>query len=229
MKIIGISPGRRNFLRKSVAMAPAVVLMAGGAAAVVSSGSSGWDYKPAYFSEAEWVLLCALVDRMIPADAEGPGALEAGVHEFIDMQMNTPYAYGALWFMQGPFVPSPDEFGYQLAMNPRQLYRSALAGLAQAVQKKTGKPFDQLDAAGKDALIADLEKGALEIGEVPPKTFFAQLLQNTREGYFCDPKHGGNKGMAAWKMINFPGARADYMDWVEQYGKRYPLPPVSIA
>jgi gluconate 2-dehydrogenase gamma chain len=55
------------------------------------------------------------------------------------------------------------------------------------------------------------------------------LLQNTREGYFCDPKHGGNKGMAAWRMINFPGARADYIDWVEQYGRRYPLPPVSSA
>nr|WP_272901273.1 hypothetical protein [Herbaspirillum frisingense] len=47
------------------------------------------------------------------------------------------------------------------------------------------------------------------------------------EGYFCDPVDGGNKGMAAWKMIGFPGARADYYDWVDQYGRTYPLPPVS--
>ncbi len=57
--------------------------------------------------------------------------------------------------------------------------------------------------------------------------FFGQLLQNTYEGYFCDPVHGGNRNMAAWKMIGFPGARADYMDWVHQYGVKYPLPPVS--
>jgi gluconate 2-dehydrogenase gamma chain len=35
--------------------------------------------------------------------------------------------------------------------------------------------------------------------------------------------------MGSWKMIGFPGARADYMDWVGQYGKTYPLGPVSIS
>jgi gluconate 2-dehydrogenase gamma chain len=40
--------------------------------------------------------------------------------------------------------------------------------------------------------------------------------------------HGGNKDAAAWKMIGFPGARADYADWVGRPGERYPLPPVSI-
>lgn len=131
--------------------------------------------------------------------------------------------------MQAPFVPSLEQFGYQFHMSPRELYRSALPGLNQAVQKSLGKPYAELDAAQRDALIAQLEKGTLDIGAVPPKVFFGQLLQNTKEGYFCDPKHGGNKDMAAWKMINFPGARADYMDWVEQYGKKYPLPPASIA
>ncbi|MDW7570648.1 gluconate 2-dehydrogenase subunit 3 family protein, partial [Klebsiella pneumoniae] len=41
------------------------------------------------------------------------------------------------------------------------------------------------------------------------------------------PIHGGNKGMVGWTLINFPGARADFMDWVER-GERYPFPPVSI-
>ncbi|STW69178.1 gluconate 2-dehydrogenase subunit gamma [Klebsiella pneumoniae] len=51
--------------------------------------------------------------------------------------------------------------------------------------------------------------------------------KNTREGFFSDPIHGGNKGMVGWTLINFPGARADFMDWVER-GERYPFPPVSI-
>ena len=143
--------------------------------------------------------------------------------------MNTPYAYGALWYMQAPFVPSIEQFGYQFHMAPRELYRSALAGVNAAVNKQFGKLFVQLAAAERDAVITQLQKGTLDIGEVPSKTFFNQLLQNTREGYFCDPVHGGNKDMLAWKMVGFPGARADYMDWVEQYGKKYPLPPVSIA
>jgi gluconate 2-dehydrogenase gamma chain len=48
-------------------------------------------------------------------------------------------------------------------------------------------------------------------------------------GYFCDPRHGGNKNMAAWKMIGYPGARADYADWVEVRNRPYPLPPVDLA
>jgi gluconate 2-dehydrogenase gamma chain len=34
--------------------------------------------------------------------------------------------------------------------------------------------------------------------------------------------------MSGWKMIGFPGARADFADWVEQPGAKYPLGPVSI-
>ncbi|MET0319584.1 MAG: gluconate 2-dehydrogenase subunit 3 family protein [Duganella sp.] len=229
MKIIGISPHRRNFLRKAITAAPAVALVAGAGVGVAASTTAPDAYRPKFFNETEWATLQALVQRLIPPSSDGPSALEAGVHEFIDLQMDTPYAYGKLWFMQAPFVPSTPEFGYQFHMAPRELYRSGLAGLDTATKARLGKVFTALDALQQDAIIGELEKGTLAIGDVPPKTFFGQLLQNTREGYFSDPVHGGNKGMAAWKMINFPGARADYMDWVEQYGKHYPLPPASIA
>lgn len=59
--------------------------------------------------------------------------------------------------------------------------------------------------------------------------FFNQILANTKEGYFADPMYGGNLHMGSWKMIGFPGARADFKDWVSQYGKVYPLGPVSIG
>jgi len=59
--------------------------------------------------------------------------------------------------------------------------------------------------------------------------FFEILLQDTRQGFFADPIYGGNRDMAAWKMIGFPGARYDYRDWVERHNERYPLPPVSIT
>jgi len=49
------------------------------------------------------------------------------------------------------------------------------------------------------------------------------------EGMFADPVYGGNRNMAGWKMIGYPGARYDYRDWVERHNERYPLPPVSIG
>jgi gluconate 2-dehydrogenase gamma chain len=229
MKVIGISPQRRDFLRKAVSAAPAVALVAGAGIGVASCVAPATAFKPTFFNDDEWQTLSALVDRLVPPSADGPGALEAGVHEFIDLTMGTPYAYGALWFMQPPFVASLPEFGYQFHMAPRELYRSALPGVSKAAQKQFGKPFAELTAEQRDEIIGALEKGTLDIGEVPPKVFFGQVLANTKEGYFCDPVHGGNKNMDAWRMIGFPGARGDYMDWVEQYGKKYPLPPASIA
>jgi gluconate 2-dehydrogenase gamma chain len=35
---------------------------------------------------------------------------------------------------------------------------------------------------------------------------FETLLQDTRYGFFADPIFGGNRDMAAWKMIGFPVA-----------------------
>jgi hypothetical protein len=73
-----------------------------------------------------------------------------------------------------------------------------------------------------------LESGEIRFESLPSKTFFGFLLQNTKEGYLSDPIHGGNKNAAAWAMIGFPGARADYADWVGPPGVRYRLPPTTI-
>jgi len=59
-------------------------------------------------------------------------------------------------------------------------------------------------------------------------SFFGFLLQNTKEGYLADPIHGGNKNLWSWKMIGFPGARADFIDWVDEHGARYPLSPSGL-
>ncbi len=71
-------------------------------------------------------------------------------------------------------------------------------------------------------------KGTFGIPKVIAIEFFIQLLANTKEGYFADPMYGGNLNMGSWKMIGFPGARADFKDWISQYDKVYPLGPVSI-
>jgi gluconate 2-dehydrogenase gamma chain len=230
MKKINISANRRQFLRGAIAAGPAVAvaMTATLSPAMLVQAQNPTSYKPAFFNQDEFALLRALVDTMIPADDTGPGAIEAGVAEFIDAQMNTPYGKGQLWYMQGPFDPhAPAEFGYQLPYPPSELYRKGLAEFSAAVRKQYGKAFEALPEQQRMEALGNLEKGALEMADIPPAVLFTQLLQNVHEGYFCDPTDGGNRGMLSWKMIGFPGARADYFDWVEQYGKPYPLPPIS--
>lgn len=234
---------RRDFLVKSMALIPTVVIGSGSVGAVAaastaqaaerataggSASATTGDWKPQFFNEREWAFINAAVARLIPADELGPGAREAGVPEFIDRQMNTPYATGSIWYMQGPFNPDvPKEMGYQLPLVPKQIYNLGIADADEWCQGQYHQPFAGLPPEQQDAALSQFEAGSAAFKQLPSSLFFSYLLQNTREGFFSDPIHGGNKGMVGWTLINFPGARADFMDWVER-GERYPLPPVSI-
>ena len=78
-------------------------------------------------------------------------------------------------------------------------------------------------------MLKGLESGEVALdGGVDSKSFFAMLLQNTKEGYFSDPIYGGNKDMGAWKMIGFPGAHYDYKEWVSRHGEPVPYPTVGM-
>jgi gluconate 2-dehydrogenase gamma chain len=223
----------RRQLFKSLALAPLAVGMAGCARESdkpAESGQAAGEYKPAFFNADEWAFLLAACDRLIPADEIGPSALEAGVPEFIDRHMQTPYAAGDIWYMQGPFIEAAPQFGYQGRLPVRDILRVGMKSIDAHCRKTfNGKTFSQLKAADQEGLLKAAEAGKLELENISAKEFFNQLLGETRMGYFCDPKHGGNKNMAAWKMIGFPGMRADYTNWVEVRDKPYPLPPVDLA
>lgn len=229
---------RREFLRKTLTLIPVVTVASTGigmsaltaqpAAAAVPSTPPASDYQPTFFTAEEWAFVQAAVSRLIPADDLGPGALEAGAAEFIDRQMNTPYATGALWFMQGPFAADAvAEMGYQLQLVPQQIYRLGIAAADSWCKTHLGNVFAAQDSATRDDVLRKIEAGELNFDDLPAKAFFSLMVQNTREGFFCDPVHGGNKGMVGWTQIGFPGARADFMDWVER-NEPYPFPAVSI-
>lgn len=230
-----ISCNRRDFLCKTIALAPtfsAVAYLPFSAfwTSTAQADSSKQAYTPKYFTREEWVFLQAACARLIPADENGPGAVELSVPEFIDREMEGPFGHAANWYMQGPFASAPPELGYQSPLTPCAVYRAGIAAVDAHCKKMfNNKSFFELSATEQDSVLTDLEKGALDFENVSGKSFFGFLLQNTKEGYLADPIHGGNKNMGSWKMIGFPGARADFLDWVDKYGARYPLSSVDIA
>ena len=80
----------------------------------------------------------------------------------------------------------------------------------------------------QDKVLGDLDNDKIKLTNVSGKAFFELLLQNTIEGFFSDPIHGGNRDMAGWKLIGFPGARYDYRPYVDKHNQKLDLPPVSI-
>lgn len=225
------SHGRRSFIKGSLALIPTVALGTSTLSfADAAKGAVDLDtYKPVFFNADEWKFILAACDRLIPAEGEGPGALESNVPVFIDLQLAGDFGKAADWYMEPPFHEDVSPlFGYQLKLTPAEVYRQAIAQVDIYAKKELGGIFADLKAEQQDQLLTSLQKGEIELDGVPAKQFFDFLLQNTKEGYFADPIYGGNKGMKAWSMIGFPGARAGYLEWVDQLDKPYPLGPVSI-
>jgi gluconate 2-dehydrogenase gamma chain len=189
------------------------------------ANTPGWTW----FTEAEAAFVSAAVGRLIPADDLGPGAVEAGVPVFIDRQLAGPYGRGERWYMQGPWGPGVATQGWQTRLTPAGMYRAAIRSI-DAVVARQGKAatFAKLAAADQDDFLKALESGDATLDGVDSKAFFAQLLQNTLEGFWSDPIYGGNRDMAGWKLIGFPGARYDHSEFVGKHGEKYPLPPVGI-
>jgi len=181
-----------------------------------------------FFNPAEAAFIEAAVDRLIPDDARWRGALWAGVAHYIDGQLFGAYGQGARFYAAGPWAAGTPSQGYQMALNPAQLYRAALTAIRREEQRR------RLDFAGarpeaKDAFLRELEAGAIDCGGFPSSIFFETLLANTIEGFFADPSYGGNRDMVGWRMIGFPGAYAAYLSTYTQHGVKFTGDPVPIG
>jgi gluconate 2-dehydrogenase gamma chain len=182
-----------------------------------------------FFTADEAAVIEAAVDRLIPPDSRGPGGKEAGCAVFIDRQLAGPYGRSEGLYTRPPFMPAAATQGYQLPDSPAARYRAGLRALADYIKSNfAGKSFGDLAANDQDTVLKGLESGSIVLRDVKSADFFALLLANAQEGFFADPIYGGNRDMASWKLIGFPGARYDYRDWVDRHNEAYPLPPVGI-
>ncbi|MCP3415708.1 gluconate 2-dehydrogenase subunit 3 family protein [Bradyrhizobium brasilense] len=186
-------------------------------------------YQPRFFTTDEWAFILSATAQLIPSKGDGPGAIEARVPVFIDLQLAGDFGKGVDWYMQGPHDPNATpELGYQSPLCPADVYRAGIAKLNDWCRANRGRPFVELSPEEQDDVLTALDKHEIALASTLGVNFFDLLLQNTKEGYFADPMYGGNYKMAAWVYIGFPGARASFREWVG-VNKPYPLGPVSIT
>ncbi|HEV2743416.1 MAG TPA: gluconate 2-dehydrogenase subunit 3 family protein, partial [Rubrobacter sp.] len=124
----------------------------------------------------------AVFERLFPADGSGPGATQIGVLAYLDQALAGAYH------------------------DRVEAYRVGLAALDRAARHRHGARFAGCDAAQQDALLADLEEGALPDFRVPPQgAFFDMLRAHLQEGLFADPAHGGNRDKSGWRLLGHTG------------------------
>jgi gluconate 2-dehydrogenase gamma chain len=131
--------------------------------------------------EAE--VLEAIVARLVPTDATGPGAAEARAAHYIDRALG-----GAL-------------------ASSRQAYTAGLAALDDYARSSRGAPFARLSATDQDATLIDVETGVATGFAGGPADFFNLVRTHTLQGTFGDPSYGGNANFVGWDLIGYPGVR----------------------
>ncbi len=218
---------RRNFLTASAAVS-ALVAAQQPQLAEGRSAPRGWQGY-AFLTAPEAATLTAMVDRVIPADATGPGGVEAGVITFIDRQLAGRFGAAAEWYMQGPWAAGTPSQGWQLAMPPAMLYRKGLLALERWCQGTKNKGFADLAATEQDDVLSRLEADKVDLDGLSSAVFFEMVRENAIEGYLSDPLYGGNRDMAAWKMIGFPGANPVLTPALALKGEAYVVPPMAIG
>jgi gluconate 2-dehydrogenase gamma chain len=178
----------------------------------------------------EHAFFAAAADAMIPGDELSPAGSDCGVATFIDRQLAGAYGSGGRLYRDGPFPKAKPELGYQLALTPREFFRAGVAAANDWTRKTYGKDFDRLSEQEREAALKAMEQGKAEFPGFTSAMFFNALLQLVMEGFFADPIYGGNRNMASWKMIGYPGLPATYREDIKTYfGKKYDKPPRSIA
>jgi gluconate 2-dehydrogenase gamma chain len=132
-------------------------------------------------------LLEAICARIIPTDANGPGAREARAAHYIDRALG-----GAL-------------------RESRQAYAAGLAALDAYARSSRRAPFTELSARDQDSVLIDVETGAAASGGFPASSgqFFNMVRTHTLQGTFGDPYYGGNANFVGWDMLGYPGVRTN--------------------
>ncbi|MAM62990.1 gluconate 2-dehydrogenase subunit 3 family protein [Maritimibacter sp. UBA3975] len=215
-----------NFSRRAVLMQ----LGASGLAALTPGASlaqnryADLDTQPWSFLDGnEARFLASMADVLIPED-DFPSASQAGVVDFIDLQLAGPYGKGAGLFLEGPFRDGAPEQGWQVDHTPATLIRTGIARLESGDTRLV-----DLDASEREDFVTRLSEGEdFDLGDVPATTLFDEIWSLVKEGYFSDPIYGGNKDYAGWRMVGFPGAHAYYADLVDKNAP-FPAPPRGIA
>jgi gluconate 2-dehydrogenase gamma chain len=181
---------RREFLHRCaicagmMALPPAWAKLAAGRTQHGAHGASTAGPAPLgfkYLNPPQVAAIEAIAEQIIPAD-EDPGAKWAGVVHYIDLGL------------------AGDLQEY------RPVYEAGLKRLATLTRQAGVQPFAELDFAAQTKILERLEKDEGRQGAgTSGREFFQLVRRHTIEGFFGDPKYGGNRETIGWKILKFEG------------------------
>lgn len=201
-----------------------------------------------FFTPQEARTVEAVAVRIMPGDENDPGAREAGVVTYIDYALSNEHGFNEPIYRLPPYaqgfegneppeeadasfeviwVPKDelDRYGFQSVLTPREMFRVGLAALDRYANEQFRGAFAKLSEDQQDQVLMDLEGGKAEgFSEPSAPDFFEMIREFTIQGMFADPQYGGNRDLAGWRLLNYPGAQRAYtpVDMVSE-GHNFPI------
>ena len=228
---------RRDFLKGAV-VGTAAFATGGPAAAqptapAASAAPANEPKPPLTLTATEYAFIVAAVDTIIPADeSRTPSGSPMRRGDLRRSPACRRYRDGGAALPRSP-LPQGQARTRLSASCPQSARVFPLPESKQAnawTRKTFGKEFDRLSDPEREAALKAMEDGKATFEGFGSRMFFDALLQITMEGFFADPIYGGNRDMAAWKMVGYPGLPATYREEIKTYfGRKYDKPPRSIA
>ena len=188
------------------------------------------------FTPHEALTVEALTARILPGTPDDPGAREAGVTTYIDNFLAVKDGLPEATYREPPFaqiyqedsppagadgpykvlwIPADqiERYGYQSVLTPRDVYRIGVTAVDRYANAQFGKDFMGLGEDQQDSIVGDMADGKISNfdRELSAESFFHTLRRHTTEGMFSDPVYGGNRDLAGWKLVGYPGAQRGYL------------------
>ena len=147
---------RRSFVTTvgAVTVVPATALMSSPDPAVAAAAAKApiepSPLKPMYlfFNADEVLFIEAACERLIPADESGPGALGAGVPNYLDKQLGGAWGAGERLYRSGPWQPgTPSRAINCRSRRPNSFIRRFAPSFADLETHET--PFHEMSATSR--------------------------------------------------------------------------------
>jgi hypothetical protein len=171
---------------------------------------------PRFLTDAEHRTLGAVADRLIPPLDDHPGGGALGVADYVDTLLAAfTFDPPRIW-AGGPFsgrAGGEPGFADFLALSPMEelAWRTRIEGSGDDPARGFNGPVagwqaryrDGLAALGADFAEQDADEQDRRLAADPE--FATLCYEHACEGAYAAPEYGGNRALAGWRAIDFPG------------------------
>lgn len=166
-----------------------------------TSASEGSAYEFGFFDEDQAAVVRTLADRLVPGGDDHPSTTEARVARFVDLALQREPVYRTAHEQSTTFRDAYEEGIDRIQRTADEMFGTSIPDLddgqvetlLSAVQERTAPGWEDVPAHSPVSMT------------VPKADFFTILRDHVVEGYYAQPKYGGNVGLRGWKHAGYVG------------------------